>query len=158
TIFTNLVTGISDVTNLFTNMCPKLSSVTRTWRAIDACSNAAFCNQTVTIVDTTPPNLVCAPDRIIECSGSDNFTNTFTTPTAVDVCAGTNVTVVAVGDIVTNVPNPRCPRLFSATRTWRATDPCTNTAHCSQTITYVDTTPPHITCADSLILECGIPF
>ena len=40
------------------------------------------------------------------------------------------------------VTNGICPMLI--TRTWLATDACTNTATCSQTVTVVNTTPPII--------------
>src|SRR5207247_2612055 len=33
--------------------------------------NTATCSQTVTIIDTTPPSIACAPDKTVECcSGS----------------------------------------------------------------------------------------
>src|SRR5205807_7792965 len=150
------------LTNAFTNMCPKLFSVTRTWRATDACSNTAFCSQTVTIVDTEPPNLVCRPNKSVEC-GTDW---SFDIPTAVDKCK-TNVTItiftnlagIPVGgtDLTNNFTN-MCPKLSSVTRTWRAMDACGNVAFCNQTVTIVDTTPPHLTCGPSLFIPCGTPL
>src|SRR5205085_9285901 len=66
TVVTNLVTGISDVTNTFTNICSSLFSVTRTWRATDACSNSATCNQTITVV-ANGPSVTSAPSQVVEC-------------------------------------------------------------------------------------------
>ena len=50
-------------------------------------------------------------------------------------CGGTNVTLT----VLSTVTNGVCPTLV--TRTWQATDCCTNTATCSQTVTLVDTSP-----------------
>src|SRR5213078_4050000 len=44
---------------------------------------------------------------------------------------------------------------FDATRTWRATDSCGNTAECSQKVTVLDTTRPTITCVGNKTVECG---
>ncbi len=60
--------------------CPGIFSMTRTWRATDICGNRSFCNQTVTVIDTTPPNLICRANKEAEC-GSDW---SFDKPTAID--------------------------------------------------------------------------
>ena len=148
-----LIELVSTVTNVAAPRCPKLFSVTRTWRSTDTCGNASFCNQTVTIVDTEPPNLTCGADKEAEC-GTDWA---FDIPTAVDLCDLNNV-LLEVVSTVTNVAAPRCPKLFSVTRTWRATDTCGNAAFCNQTVTIVDTLPPNLVCAADEVVECGSPF
>jgi hypothetical protein len=52
--------GVSVVViSLITNgSCPQV--ITKTWKATDDCGNTAQCSQTVTVVDTTPPQLNCA--------------------------------------------------------------------------------------------------
>src|SRR5207245_5071111 len=45
---------------------------------------------------------------------------------------------------------------FVATRTWTATDACSNAKTCSQTIAVVDTTRPSITCTGNKTNECGV--
>ena len=119
-----------------------------TWRALDACSNSVMCSQTVTIVDTTAPVLTCAADATVECG----TTWQFALPGANDLCDGTNVTLTVVGT-VTNAG--ACAGSYSATRTWRALDSCSNAALCSQTITVVDTTAPELVCAADRVVECG---
>src|SRR5205823_11420401 len=114
TLVTNSATGFTDVTNTFINMCPRIFSVTRTWRATDTCTNSAFCSQTVTIVDTEPPNLVCRANKEVECGTDWGFDS----PTAVDKC-GTNVTIftnfLTGGLDVTNLFTNMCPKLSSRT-------------------------------------------
>lgn len=111
--------------------CPTVS--TRTWEATDACGETAIFSQTVTVEDTTPPELTCAPDKVIECGADWSFDE----PTATDACGGDAVTVTVLG----TVSSRTCPDLI--TRTWEATDACGNTATCSQTVTVQSAEPPH---------------
>src|ERR1039457_5333964 len=61
----------------------------------------------------------------------------FTPPTASDACCS-NVTVVVLGT-TTNVSFNPCA--INYTRTWQATDCCSNTTTCSQTVTVVPSGP-----------------
>jgi hypothetical protein len=114
-----LIEVVATVTNVAIPRCPKLFSVTRTWRATDTCGNASFCNQTVTVVDTEAPELMCHEDKCVPPVPAWMFDN----PTAVDNCDFTNVLIEVVAT-VTNTLSPGGPALFSVTRTWRATDTC----------------------------------
>jgi hypothetical protein len=81
--------------------------------------------------------MTCAPNKTVQCGTAWNFD----APTAtVASCVCTNV-VVTVLNTLAYQPNP-CTSVI--TRTWLATDCCTNTNTCSQTVTEVDTTPPTI--------------
>jgi hypothetical protein len=112
------------ITGTITNgTCPQIA--TRTWNVYDACSNLTTCSQSVTLVDTTPPVLTCAPDKTADCSTAWDFD----LPSAFDSCSGPNVAV----SIVSTVTNGVCP--FVATRTWLATDACGNSNLCSQSVT-----------------------
>src|SRR6185436_1249427 len=84
--------------------CPGLTNVTRTWSATDSCGNSNICSQTITIVDTTPPNIACGDNQIIECGQPVLFTPPF----AVDACDGTNVVIVLLST-TTSLASPRCP-------------------------------------------------
>src|SRR5207253_2455377 len=132
------------ITGTVTNaLCGRTFTATRTWRATDSCTNAAQCSQTVTVVDTTPPTITCIAPKTIECGTAW----TFDPPSATDICDGTNVTIIITG----TVTNPLVGATFTATRTWKAIDSCTNDSMCSQTVTIVDTTPPTIGCPANII-------
>src|SRR5437660_4333649 len=69
-----------------------------------------------------------------------------------DNCGGP-VTVTHRSDTIT--PGP-CPTLFRSVRTWTATDSCTNSASCAQTITVNDTTAPVISqCPTNQTVSCA---
>ena len=143
---TNMTIAVtSTVTNAIPVACQ--TTITRTWQATDACGNTATCSQTVTVIDTTPPEFTCATNKTVLCGTAW----TFDAPIASDACSGTNVTVV-IASTVTNVTAVACQTAI--TRTWQATDACGNTATCSQTVTVVDTTPPEFTCATNKTVKC----
>src|SRR5207248_1293195 len=116
---TATITILSTVTNL-TDHCANTFDATRTWRATDACGNTAECSQTVTVEDHTPPTIVCVPNKSVECTS----TWTFDPPTATDTCGDVTITIQGT---LTNLTG-HCGNTFDATRTWRATDACGNTA------------------------------
>lgn len=113
------ITIVGTVTN---GVCPQV--ITRTWEAVDCCNNKTKCSQTVTVVDNTPPELLCAPSKKVECGQEWRFDP----PTFKDACCGTNVTLT-----FTTVTNSVSPLVI--TRTWVAVDCCKNTSTCSQTVT-----------------------
>ncbi len=117
------ITILSTVTNL-TGHCGNTFDTTRTWRATDACGNTADCSQKVTVVDTTKPTITCVPNKTVECTSTWDFD----APTASDTCGDVTITILST---VTNLTG-HCGNTFDATRTWRATDACGNTADCSQ--------------------------
>ncbi|PWU21560.1 MAG: hypothetical protein C5B50_01450 [Verrucomicrobia bacterium] len=139
------VTLVNMVTNSGTFPCN--ANLTLTWRATDCCTNSSFCTESVTIIDTNPPIIICGGPRTEECGTGW----TFDTPTAFDACCGANVTVTVLSTVVS--PSNMCSRVY--TRTWQATDCCSNTATCSQVITELDTHPPVMTCATNKTVQCG---
>ena len=136
------VTILSTATN---GVCPQV--ITRTWLATDACGNTNTCSQTVTNVDTTPPVIICATNKTVQCGTA----LVFDVPTASDACSGTNVTLT----ILTTITQILTPCISQVTRIWQATDACGNTSTCSQTVTVVDTTPPVFICATNKSVVCG---
>jgi uncharacterized delta-60 repeat protein len=136
------ITILSTATN---GVCPRV--ITRTWRATDACTNSVTCSQTVTVLDTKAPILVCATNKTVNAGVAWSFD----LPVASDSCSGTNVTVT----ILSTVTNGICPQLI--TRTWRATDACTNSVTCAQTVTLLGTSPANDLCANAIPVFAGVP-
>ena len=139
---TNVITVLTTVTNA---TCGNTFTATRTWKATDACGNSDQCSQTVTVVDTTAPTIICSAPKTIEFGAAWSFDQ----PTATDI-GGTNVITV-----LTTVTNAACGNTFTATRTWKGTDACGNTNVCSQTVSVVDRTAPTITCSAPKSIEFG---
>jgi hypothetical protein len=136
--------SISIFTTTTNGLCGNTFAATRVWQAADECTNLAWFSQTVTILDTIPPSLVCVSNRTVECGQ----TWTFDLPIATDVCDGTNVSLIVSG----TTTNALAGGAFIATRTWKATDSCSNSAFCSQTVSVLDTTPPVIACPANMIV------
>jgi hypothetical protein len=108
--------------------CEGRYTLTRRWVFTDHCGNTSQIFQTITVDDTTPPQITCPPYIAVECGESIGPANTGYA-TAWDLCD----------------PNPSVSYFDMATegdcaleqvivRTWRATDDCGNTSSCSQTI------------------------
>ncbi|MHC5004283.1 MAG: HYR domain-containing protein, partial [Planctomycetota bacterium] len=122
-----------------------------TCTATDASGNTSSCTFSITVEDTTPPDITC-PDDItgIECE-SGGTAVTFDDPVASDVC-GTVVDITCV---------PASGSLFTGgvtTVTCTATDSNGNTATCTFTVTVDDTSPPALTCPDDITdVECAGP-
>jgi len=109
--------------------CPMI--ITRTWTAVDACTNTATATRTVTVRDTIPPVLVGLPANVTVQCVSD--VTSPPTVTATDNCG-------AVSPTLTQTTNGSCPTII--TRTWTAVDACTNTTTATRTVTVQDTVPP----------------
>src|SRR5439155_10637432 len=67
--------------------------------------------------------------------------------TATDGC---NAVVITFSDSVSN----SCGNTMAILRTWTATDACSNSTSCVQTITVHDTRPPSLTIPSNKTLEC----
>lgn len=134
---------VSVVSTLTSGLCPQ--SITRTWLAVDACNNSNTCSQTVTVVDTTPPTVVCASNKTVSCASAWNFDP----PAVSDACDGTNVTLLELGTVTNGI----YPLLV--TRTWLATDACNNSNTCSQIVTVVDNSPLSVVCASNKVVNCA---
>jgi len=143
----NPVVTWSDAENM-TGCGGYTGTIIRTWTAEDCAGNTATCEQTVTVVDTTQPDIECPENDTIECDADSSPAGTGSA-TATDNCDPapviTHLDSVAAGS---------CPQESVITRTWTATDACGNTDTCEQIITVVDDTPPVITPPSDATVEC----
>ncbi len=112
----------------------------------DNCFNRDTCYQTITLLDTTKPLIICPPNIIgtLSCNASIDPVNTGI-PTVTDACG--KVLNPSYWDQVHNTD----PCRVTIIRTWTANDGCGNTRTCTQTIERNDLAAPIIT-------NCGRKF
>ncbi len=133
---------------LFVAGCCNTGEYTRTWIATDAYLNSSVCVQSITLIDTIAPSLVCADD--ITLSLDENGEAELTQDNAIlslsDACCET-VTLVFVPTVYT------CDDIGSNTATASATDACGNFSSCVINVTVVDDSAPvFANCTDRNIL------
>jgi hypothetical protein len=132
--------------DIVSNNCGGTKFISRIWTATDACGNTASKTQTINVRDISAPSISAPADVTLECP-ADTTTNTTGVATAQDVCSSATISYT---DSVTNA----CGGTKLISRTWKASDPCGNSATAVQHITVVDTTPPTITSPADVTLEC----
>jgi len=125
---TNVTISATTTTNA---LCGNTFSATRTWTATDTHGNTSSpCSQTVTVVDTVPPSIVCPASITNNCTSTNGAVVSFTV-TASDTCTP-NPTVVCV---------PASGSTFALCTTavhCTATDACNNQSACSFNVTIKD--------------------
>ena len=125
----------ADVTT--SGACAGSYSVKRTWTATDGCGNSSSASQTINVQDITAPVIAALPTpSTINCPASPIFA----VPVVTDAC-GSSFTLTPV-DVTTS---GACPGTYSVTRTWTATDACSNSSTAVQVINVIDNSPPLIT-------------
>jgi len=132
--------------------CPGHYTITRTFTATDDCGNQGEAIQTITVEDTTAPELSIPADYTVECSDDIAYDEA----SATDNCGEADiaeVTETIAGD---------CTGNYTITRAFTATDECGNSTTATQTITVQDTTSPEFTfvpadytveCSDDMPME-----
>jgi hypothetical protein len=83
------VSVLSTVSNV---LCGGTFAATRTWQAADGSSNQVTCSQTVTVVDTTPPSIVCPTSPVVEFQDATGAVASYVV-TASDVCSSISLAV-----------------------------------------------------------------
>ena len=126
--------------------CADSYTLTRTWSAEDNCGNITTLSQTITVVDTTAPELTIPADETVECDAVPAVG----VASATDNC-DSDVTV----EFLEEKQEPgNCDDSYTLIRIWRATDNCGNETIKSQQITVVDTTAPVLTIPADETAEC----
>jgi hypothetical protein len=106
-----------------------------TWTATDASDNSTSQQQSIEVIDTTPPLISCPPDQTAECIDGV-ATVTFPDPTASDDCDLASLACVP--------PSGSVFDLGDTTATCTATDTSDNEAECTLNVAVVDTIPPEV--------------
>ena len=102
-------------------------TITRTWKATDACGNSSTCVQTITVQDITAPMAICKPVTItlvngtaaITASNVDNGSNDNCSPVSLSVSKtsfncnniGNNTVILTVTDVTGN--SSSCPAVVT---------------------------------------------
>ena len=118
-------------------------STTVTWTAVDDSGNVSTDTQTVTIVDTTIPEIFSPSDIVVEA----------TAPFVTDIQLGAAIAddIIEVNTVTNDAPDSF--PLGETTITWTATDSSGNFATATQTVSVVDTTAPSITAPSTIQVE-----
>jgi hypothetical protein len=128
----------------FSGTCPTI--VTRTWTATDGSGNLVSVVQTITLVDTTAPEMALPADLTIEYGQS-------TSPYNIGWAAAIDNFDPSPAVTYSDSFSGTCPVII--TRTWTATDCCGQSASDVQRITVVDTTPPVLSVRANVTVEYG---
>ena len=114
--------------------CPQEYTLLRSFTATDDAGNATTLTQTITVVDTTAPELFVPPSYEADCGDELLLLDGL----ASDLCGAAAVLVEESYDYA-------CATSYVLTRTFTAIDLCGNTTVGTQTITVTDTTAPEFT-------------
>jgi len=143
------VNSITERDSIVAGNCVQEFEIFRIFTATDSCGNSSSCIQTIIVVDTTGPDIVCPPDIVVSCSDQTDPMNTGF-PTVTDNCAmGLNPTL---RDSIVPGTGQTLRIIF---RRWTVSDNCGNEASCEQMITVRDIQPPTIICPNDTTVECG---
>ena len=126
-----------------TNTYP-LGTTAISFSATDPSGNVAGCASSVTVADTTPPQIACPAGITAECTGNSAATVDVPSASGSDLCGGVSITD----------PAPASYPLGTTTVAQTATDDSGNRSSCSSTVTVTDTTPPSISCPAPATAEC----
>jgi len=126
--------------------CPQSYQIVRTFTATDNCDNSTTATQTITVQDTTAPELTIPADYTVECSDDMPME----AASATDNCG-----MVSISEVQT-ITAGNCTGNYTVTRAFTATDECGNTTSATQTITVQDTTAPEFTSVPAdYTVECS---
>ncbi|KAF6243236.1 hypothetical protein C6988_04755, partial [Nitrosopumilus sp. b1] len=139
------VNDLVDVASI-TNDAPEsfpIGMTTVTWRAVDTSGNESTDIQTITISDTTSPEIVAPEDLTIEAIGPDPMS----------VSLGDAVTNDTIGIASITNDSPSMFPFGDTLVTWTTTDLYGNTASDVQIVSIIDTTAPELNPPANIELE-----
>ncbi|MBK8267071.1 MAG: HYR domain-containing protein [Planctomycetes bacterium] len=117
-------------------------SIERTWSAEDDCGNGTSCLQTLTVQDTTPPDITCPVNITVNAdAGLCTAVVAVGSATAIDNCDDLPIISWAREDLAGTLSAPFSSSFAGSMGvgvtkvTWTATDHCGNSSSCDQLIT-----------------------
>jgi len=134
--------GISTVSNNAPTIF-QIGETIVTWTVTDLHGNVGNANQTVSVVDTTPPTITAPSNVTYEAVHPSTNTVTIGVAEATDT--------VGIVSVENNTP-PSFP-VGDTIVTWTATDAAGNSASAAQTVSVVDTTAPTIIPNETITVE-----
>jgi len=136
------ITGISSITNNAPEVF-SLGSTVVTWTSIDNNGNTTTYEQTITVVDTTPPSIFVPADIMVEAVDPVlNF---------IELGDATTYDHVGIESVTNDIPDSFS--FGSTTVTWTAVDTSGNISKGTQIVTVIDTTIPEIVAPSDVIVE-----
>ena len=139
-------TDNGEITSI-TNDAPEffsLGETTVTWTAIDSSNNFSSLTQSVSVIDTTAPEISSLEDITLEATSVDANIVNLDSPTASDV-----------QDVTIYIIAPDVFPVGETTVTWTAVDESGNSASATQTVTIVDTTKPGLSIPQDQTVEAS---
>jgi len=139
-------TDNGEITSI-TNDAPEffsLGETTVTWTAIDSSNNFSSLTQSVSVIDTTAPEISSLEDITLEATSMDANIVNLDSPTASDV-----------QDVTIYIIAPDIFPVGETTVTWTATDTSGNSASATQTVTIVDTKKPGLSIPQDQTVEAS---
>ena len=125
---------ITAISGIVQGSCADSYFIQRSWTATDRCGNSTSVSQTVTVIDTQAPMINGVPNDItVQCNA---------VPMPAQVSATDNCDATPTLTFNETTTPGTCADSYTITRTWTATDNCSNTTTKIQVITVIDTQAP----------------
>jgi len=144
--------------DVFVEDCGLTGVHTVTFTVVDECGNETTCDRTITIVDTTAPDILLhAEDLMLECDGDDNATAIVNW--LADI-GGVRVTdECSDEDLMWTILNQEvladCGDIVSTKYTFQVSDNCGNTNTTEASIILNDSTGPELTVPEDQFENCA---
>jgi hypothetical protein len=145
---------IVSVLNTVTNGTACDLVILRTWEVTDCCSNKTTCTETVSVVDTTPPNITCKTNTVVVALNN----NCQLVIPAVSAFATDNCTPASQLVFKQSPPKGTIVSGTSQVVTVTVVDLCGNSNHCQVKVVGLDKTGPILTVPKTLVVSnCVVP-
>ena len=133
--------------------CINQYQLRRTWTATDGCGNSSARTQVLSVVDTTPPQILPPADRSVECPpAAGDEAAWLARATATDNCGPVTIRTRLVSTI------DGCGNTFTDLHEFWAVDACgLESARVRRSYIVVDTMPPTLAAPANLTVECPAP-